>query len=369
MTDSDVVFGWVTPNGGMKMYDGLMPAYGPPTIVEPQNIIRRSANLFDGITTLNFSRAVDTGDNNDLQFTDCLYLLFPYDSAEYFEGSTDSISRHRRNPAVSDDKICIDTCRGWHGQDRSQSIEGAEGTTPTYDKAKYAVVFLLNEPWRKELSDTKAPEFAIYQNHVELNLEDELQEHSVSGMKDVKITGFENKNGRVQANAEVVIDDTGDNRRMFSEGMTDAGAEGRLGDLHVTSLLSLERVGYREQTNDVEENEKRAEKVEVAQSEKNASNLSRKEVVAYSVIGGVALLVIVAILLACCKYHREYQAKREAGMIINGTKDNSIYDNKRHADDNMAYQAFSMQDDYGRPKSSAPGSYYSGTKAGENTQL
>lgn len=41
---------------------------------------------------------------------------------------------------------------------------------------------------------------------------------------------------------------------------------------------------------------------------------------------------------------------------------NGIYDSKRHADDNMAYQAFSVQDDYSRPKSSGPGSYYSASK-------
>jgi len=62
----------------------------------------------NGMLYLSFQRAADTGDANDLKFSenenDCYYFFFPVDGGRH---SDTDFSKHENTPHFSDQKICI----------------------------------------------------------------------------------------------------------------------------------------------------------------------------------------------------------------------------------------------------------------------
>ncbi|XP_014676180.1 PREDICTED: uncharacterized protein LOC106816139 [Priapulus caudatus] len=109
MPDSDVVYGWVSPEtGNVTLIDGHLDGYGPPRPDVRRDVTRVSGSLVNGITSLQFWRPRATGDRDDVQFTDddCFYFLFPYDTNRYKPG----VMRHRSTPMVSEQRICIRPC-------------------------------------------------------------------------------------------------------------------------------------------------------------------------------------------------------------------------------------------------------------------
>lgn len=70
-----------------------------------------TGSLTNGVTSIEFWRRRATKDHRDVQFTDsdCYYFLFPYETNSYEEIPL-GIHRHKRTPAVSEQRICIRPC-------------------------------------------------------------------------------------------------------------------------------------------------------------------------------------------------------------------------------------------------------------------
>jgi hypothetical protein len=82
-----------------------------PTLDDDQNVELISSSRENDITTLTFTRSMDTGDSVDVSFTgnECFYFLFPAVGGTY--GDDGTISPHQALPIVSTEKICMHQCR------------------------------------------------------------------------------------------------------------------------------------------------------------------------------------------------------------------------------------------------------------------
>ncbi|KPJ20098.1 Cell surface glycoprotein 1 [Papilio machaon] len=112
MSQTDAVLGWVDPRSGRPFVsDAWLSGYSMPRLDSRQDVGHSAALLQDGFTTISFVRKRDTGDSQDLAFTDsqCLYLMFPTQGGG-FDPVNKRMSKHQRVPHVTDERVCIRPC-------------------------------------------------------------------------------------------------------------------------------------------------------------------------------------------------------------------------------------------------------------------
>lgn len=92
--------------------DSFLEAYEAPTLDQQQNLHNMNAWRENGITTLKFSRPRQTNDSRDYQFTDgnCPYFIFPV-AGGVFNAVNKRLRKHESTPVISDQRICIRSCR------------------------------------------------------------------------------------------------------------------------------------------------------------------------------------------------------------------------------------------------------------------
>lgn len=94
------------------MMDTWFDAYEVPPLDQEQNIYNMTAWRENGITTLKFFRKRTTGDLKDFQFTDtnCPYFIFPIQGG-LFNAVNKRIRKHEQTPIISDNRICVKSCK------------------------------------------------------------------------------------------------------------------------------------------------------------------------------------------------------------------------------------------------------------------
>lgn len=92
--------------------DSFLLAYEAPPLDYQQNLYNMSAWRENGLTTLRFSRPRQTGDARDYQFsdTDCPYFMFPV-MGGVFNAVNKRIRKHESTPVISEERICVHSCR------------------------------------------------------------------------------------------------------------------------------------------------------------------------------------------------------------------------------------------------------------------
>merc|ERR1719419_391769 len=108
MPQSDMVTGWIDNSGNVQVQDRWSEGYSRPTVDGTNNINGISGSFTNGVLTIQFARARQTGDDgNDVQFSDdvCNYLMF----GKGLVYSND-IGFHPNIPISTADKVCIRTC-------------------------------------------------------------------------------------------------------------------------------------------------------------------------------------------------------------------------------------------------------------------
>jgi len=85
--------------------------YTKPVKDATQSMNNAAVTYQDGVLTLSFERALDTGDDEDLSFSDhCYYFIFPVGGGPH---SNNDFSQHSRTPDISPKKICIGKQNGF----------------------------------------------------------------------------------------------------------------------------------------------------------------------------------------------------------------------------------------------------------------
>ncbi|ESP05236.1 hypothetical protein LOTGIDRAFT_152053 [Lottia gigantea] len=109
MANSDAIIGWVD-NGQVHVSDRWMTGQVQPQKDAKDDIKNKRGIVENGVTTITFDRARDTGDSSDLAFTDnqCLYMFYAVGGG--YKSSDESITKHGNTPTVSSSKICIRSC-------------------------------------------------------------------------------------------------------------------------------------------------------------------------------------------------------------------------------------------------------------------
>jgi len=110
---TDAIIGWVEPSGEFFIMDLWATSYLSPVLDESQDVSELWGGLEDGVTTLRFSRARDTGDRGqDVAFTDTegRYLIFPVQGGGY-NPQNKRIRMHEQDPIPSSERILIRSCR------------------------------------------------------------------------------------------------------------------------------------------------------------------------------------------------------------------------------------------------------------------
>ncbi|CAK1589864.1 unnamed protein product [Parnassius mnemosyne] len=112
MSQTDAVIGWVDPRSGRPFVtDAWLSGYSMPKLDSRQDLSKQTVSLEDGYTTITFVRKRDTGDTQDLAFTDtqCLYIMFVTQGGG-FDPVNKRMSKHQQVPFVTEERVCIKPC-------------------------------------------------------------------------------------------------------------------------------------------------------------------------------------------------------------------------------------------------------------------
>ncbi|CAK8683067.1 unnamed protein product [Clavelina lepadiformis] len=109
MPNTDVIAAWIDQSGNPVVQDRWATGRSPPPVDEINNINDVTGNYENGVMTITFSRPRNTGDSNDLPFSDgeCQHLIY---TSGRLDGAGNNIFKHDSTPAVSSNKICIRSC-------------------------------------------------------------------------------------------------------------------------------------------------------------------------------------------------------------------------------------------------------------------
>ena len=109
---TDAVIGFVESNGRFFIMDMWTTGYLNPILENNQDVSKQEGKIEDGITTMKFSRARNTNDNQDVAFTDDkgLYMIFPVKGGS-FNGVNKKLRKHEETPISSSERIFIKSCR------------------------------------------------------------------------------------------------------------------------------------------------------------------------------------------------------------------------------------------------------------------
>ncbi|EDV20018.1 uncharacterized protein TRIADDRAFT_61434 [Trichoplax adhaerens] len=105
MPSSDAIVGWIS-QGTAKLRDRFLKGYFIPAVDAITNVDLINGSLINGITTLNFKRAMNTSDSqNDVSLHGCHYF-FLGTGGSYDDNNLD-IGVHPQTPAVAKIPMCL----------------------------------------------------------------------------------------------------------------------------------------------------------------------------------------------------------------------------------------------------------------------
>ncbi|XP_078576329.1 uncharacterized protein LOC144861999 [Branchiostoma floridae x Branchiostoma japonicum] len=107
MPNTDVIVAAVTFDGRVSITDRWANARAMPPEDSSNDIEDPQGSYNNGVINVNFTRQRNTGDDNDLAFTDddCLYMF--YARGGTYDHAAQTLSYHPTTPTISEEKICI----------------------------------------------------------------------------------------------------------------------------------------------------------------------------------------------------------------------------------------------------------------------
>ncbi|GAV04328.1 hypothetical protein RvY_14625 [Ramazzottius varieornatus] len=113
MPHSDVIFGFVTPDGNVTITDGTTEGHYPPIKSSPSMLTNIAGRVKDGKVELSFTRPRGFDINRYAMFgvreQDCPHFLFPVEGGP-FDSTTGFILKHAKTPKISRHRICVKQC-------------------------------------------------------------------------------------------------------------------------------------------------------------------------------------------------------------------------------------------------------------------
>jgi hypothetical protein len=180
---TDAIIGWVEPNGRHFIMDMWITNY-TWFILEPnQDITDMSGSLEDGVTTLRFTRKRNTGDKQDVAFTDDkgMYMIFPVNGGRY-NGVNKKIKKHEQIPIASTERIFIKNCRTADGKPTFT-------TTPAPPQLLYRAQMKFVDTQNFRLPRERTEEFTQLQERISRSLRN-TKLSKVPGFIDVAVVSF-----------------------------------------------------------------------------------------------------------------------------------------------------------------------------------
>ena len=106
MPNSDAIVGWVSNNVPV-MSDRYIKSYRLPSVDPINNVHLVSGSYVNGITSLQFYRAINTSDDqNDISLHGCHYLMYAIGGS--YNNITKDIGIHPSLPFITAQKVCMD---------------------------------------------------------------------------------------------------------------------------------------------------------------------------------------------------------------------------------------------------------------------
>merc|ERR1712117_409131 len=281
---TDAIIGWVEPNGRYFVMDMWTTNYLNPILEPSQDITDLSGELVDGVTTIRFTRQRDTGDSQDVAFTDTegMYMIFPVKGGRY-NGVNKKIRKHEEVPIASTEKVYIKSCRGPDGTPTFT-------TTPKPPQLMYTAKLKFVNLGNFKLPRDGTREFTELQAKISRSLRN-TDLRRVPGFLDVAVTSFYSEGqGEFDSDLMIIVDKNEFEAVPESDALTVEDAlqltvDGRkIGNLHVDpSSLSVDGVQAPDES-----------------EPRDLSNGQVPNVKLYVVVACIAALVLVAIIQASC---------------------------------------------------------------------
>jgi len=281
---TDAIIGWVEPNGRTFIMDMWITNYLNPILESRQDITDMSGTLEDGVTTIRFTRLRDTGDSQDVAFSDTegMYMIFPVKGGRY-NGVNKKIRKHEQVPIASSERIFIKNCRTPDGK-------ATFTTTPKPPQLIYRAKLKFVETGNYKLPREGSVEYTELQERISRSLRS-TKLSQVPGFQDVAVVKFYSKeDGEFETDLVVIIDknefEESTDALSVEEALQLSLSRGKLGNLKVDpASFSLGGV--------VTTNEEQGEGREL-------SDGTSPNVKLYVVVACIAALVLVAIIQASC---------------------------------------------------------------------
>jgi len=287
MSLTDAIIGWVEPNGRFFMMDMWTTNYLSPVLESRQNIDIISGEQEDGFTTLKFSRKRNTGDKQDVAFTDTegQYIIFPVKGGRY-NGVNKRIRKHELTPVASGEKIFIRSCRNADGKP-TYTV-----TTPPPQLVYNAKMKFINLADNYQLPKVGTREYTDLENKISRSLS-ETSLKNVPGFEGVIISRlFSDNQGEFISDLRVVVDQDKYTEKEDDLTVEDAlqktVGEGRVGRLYVDPE-SLTMGEARSTVQDQNESVRQG---------------AEPNIKLYVVVACIAALVLVAVMQASCTIYK-----------------------------------------------------------------
>jgi len=314
-------------------------------ILEPsQDITDLSGELVDGVTTIRFARQRDTGDSQDVAFTDTegMYMIFPVKGGRY-NGVNKKIRKHEEVPIASTEKVYIKSCRGPDGTPTFT-------TTPKPPQLMYTAKLKFVNLGNFKLPRDGTREFTELQAKISRSLRN-TDLRRVPGFIDVAVTSFYSEGqGEFDSDLMIIVDKNEFEAVPESEALTVEEAlqktveGGKIGNLEVDPpSLSVDGVQAPDES-----------------EPRDLSNGQVPNVKLYVVVACIAALVLVAIIQASCtifKMSRRGSSVQKEKLL--GQSQWKDYSGATHPppQNNYAYDAFESDDPKGWQQNASRHSY------------
>ena len=228
---TDAIIGWVEPNGRHFIMDMWTTNYLNPILEPSQDITDMSGTLEDGVTTLRFTRERNTGDKQDVAFTDeeGMYMIFPVKGGRY-NGVNKKIKKHEQVPIASTERIFIKNCRTADGRPTFT-------TTPKPPQLSYNAKMKFVNTGNYKLPRANTKEYTELQERISRSLR-QTELSKVPGFRDVKVINFfSRQDGEFETDVEVILDEnehlSAENPLTVKQALEDTVSRGRIGNLNV----------------------------------------------------------------------------------------------------------------------------------------
>lgn len=332
MPRTDVVLGWIDPNGRVFVGDMWAVGYTAPKLDNKQDVTNTSGSADDGKTILSFNRKRTTSDkDNDVAFSDedCPYLLFPVHGGTY-NAVNKKIGKHLQTPFISSDRICIKSC----GLDLDAD-GNSYSTTPAAPKIYYSVgLKLVGLAKNFQVPNVGSEEFNNLAAKFGSSVENSL--NGIRGFDEVVVTEFTEDGDGLVARMSVILDKSEKKDDVDDAGLKstlkEAIASGRMGSISVDPSYLLFESQLDATASDPLET-----------SDPKSWNSSLTSISLYSVIGCIIVLVVIAIIQASCTIYRVSRRKPTPAPPV-GNKEQTAVNWRDYSSTNYAYEPFEVDE-------------------------